>query len=119
MARKKQELLNLLARSGNAGWARGERHDLGCQSIWSGQYEQALLLFKQNAETGGQVNPWGYFMYAAAVWKATGDREKTLALLRETTVRDERDMIQMFLNQPEFADVSEDSEFLNVVQKPT
>jgi RNA polymerase sigma factor (sigma-70 family) len=114
---KKIELLDLLAKSGNAEWARGERHDLGCQNIWSGQYQQALPLFEQNATNGGQVNSWGYFMYAVAVWKVTGDRVWTLSLLREACVRDERDWTETFSQQQEFAEVREDPEFLKALQK--
>jgi hypothetical protein len=117
-AEKMDEMAEMLASAEDTGWARGQRHDLGCKYIWNNQYENALLLFERNDASGGQVNGWGYLMHALAVWKTMGDRARTLDLLREAPARENRDMTETFLSQPGFADVKEDAEFLGAVQVP-
>ncbi|MES2462044.1 MAG: sigma-70 family RNA polymerase sigma factor [Armatimonadota bacterium] len=118
---KTEEMAELVAsaeESGGPEWARGQRHDLGCKYILLGYYDRALPLFELNAARGGQANAWGYLMHGAAVWKVTGDRDRTIYLLRMASAYKNRDMTALFLNQSAFAEVKEDAEFLKAVQNP-
>jgi len=97
------------------GWLRGERHDLACQLVWGDRHALALPLWEANAASGGQVNGWGWLMHAATVWHLTQDRERTLALLRESRAHDDRDMTSLFAERPEFAGVRDDMEFRQAI----
>jgi len=98
-----------------ADWVRAERHDLGCQLVWGERHALALPLWEANAASGGQVNGWGWLMYAATLWQMTQDRERTLALLREARARDDWDMAPLFAERPEFAGVRDDAEFREAI----
>ena len=100
---------------GQAGWVRGERHNLACQLVWGERYDLALPLWEANAASGGQVGGWGWLMYAATFWRLTQDRPRTLALLREARTYDDRDMTSLFTERPEFAGVRDDAEFREAI----
>lgn len=97
------------------GWVRGERHDLACQLALGERHDLALPLWEANAATGGQVNGWGWLMYAATLWQRTQDRDRTLDLLREARARDDRDLTSLFAERPEFVSVREDAEFRQAI----
>ena len=98
-----------------AGWIRSERHNLACQLVNGNRYELALPLWESIAQTGGQVGGWGWLMYAATLWQLTRDRPRTLALLREAHAFDDRDMVPLFAERPEFAGVRDEEEFLEAI----
>ena len=100
---------------GRDGWVRGERHDFACLLVHGDHHGQALPLWEANAETGGQVGGWGWLMYAATLWHLTQDRPRTLALLREACAHDDRDMVSLFAERPEFAGVRDDAEFREAI----
>ena len=103
---------------GRATWVRAARHDLAHHLIKGSRHEQALPLLEANAATGGHLGDgWGWLLHAAALWQQTGDRERTLALLREARAHDDRELAEMFLERPEFADVHADPEFLEAVRR--
>ncbi len=110
-------LLNAAEQQGanSVGWLRGERHDLACQLVWGDWHALALPLWEANAASGGQIGGWGWLMYAATVWHLTQDRERTLALLRESRAHDDRDMTSLFAERPEFAGVRDDMEFRQAI----
>jgi len=110
-------LLNAAEQQGanSVGWLRGERHDLACQLVWGDWHALALPLWEANAASGGQIGGWGWLMYAATVWHLTQDRERTLALLRESRAHDDRDMTSLFAERPEFATVRDDPEFRQAI----
>jgi RNA polymerase sigma factor (sigma-70 family) len=114
------DLLKEQDRRGAGGelWVRGERHDLACQLMRMAQYERALALFEANEANGHQVNSWGWLMHAAATWRVTQGRERTLTLLREAAVRSDGDMVKQFAEQPEFADVKDAPDFLAAASRP-
>ena len=97
------------------GWVRGERHDLACELAGGGRHDLALPLWEANAASGGQIGGWGWLMYAATVWQMTQNRQRTLALLRESRARDDRDMAPLFNDRPEFAGVRDDPEFREAI----
>ncbi len=103
---------------GDAGWVRGERHTLAHQFTVNKQYADALPLWEENARNGGQLNGWAYLLHAGTVWHETGDRERTLSLLRDAAAHDDRDMTTLFQDRPEFHTVREDAAFLDAVKKP-
>jgi RNA polymerase sigma factor (sigma-70 family) len=115
---KVREMAHLLAAHDGAGWIRGERHELGHQFIWLGRHGDALPLFEANLASGGHVNDWGYFMHAAVLWKVTGNRARTLSLLRDASAYGNRDRTEELRRRPEFADLKDDPEFLAAVRKP-
>ncbi|HVK05609.1 MAG TPA: RNA polymerase sigma factor [Armatimonadaceae bacterium] len=118
MKSKAAETGDYLARFGAADWVRGERHNLACQCAAAGDYPAALELFEQNSATGGQVNGWGWLVYAASVWKASGDRARTVALLREAAARDDRDLTRQFESGSEFAGMIDAPEFMAALRRP-
>jgi RNA polymerase sigma factor (sigma-70 family) len=99
-------------------WVRGERHDLAHRLTFGGNYPLALRLFERIEASGGQVNPWGYLMYAAAVWGATGDRPRALALIREAACREEREVIALLRQTPNLGPLADDPEFAAAAKKP-
>jgi RNA polymerase sigma-70 factor (ECF subfamily) len=99
----------------HVGWIRSERHNLACELVNGYQYELALPLWESVAQTGRQIGGWGWLMYAATVWQLTRDRPRTLALLREARADDDRDMVPLFAERPEFASVRDDPEFREAI----
>jgi len=98
-----------------AGWIRSERHNLACQLVNGNRHELALPLWESIVQTSGQIGGWGWLMYAATLWQTTQDRERTLALLREARADDDRDMVPLFVERPEFAGVRDDPEFREAI----
>jgi hypothetical protein len=85
----------------------------------SGRHDLALPLLEANLATGdGSHGDHGYpwLMHAAAVWKVTGDRPRTLALLREARDHDPRDLTNEFRTSA-FEDVRDDPEFLQAISR--
>ncbi len=99
------------------GWIRGQRHDLAHYLVAAGRYGEALPLLEANLASGGQFGGWGWMMHAAAVWQVTRDRQRTLSLLREAVAHDDGDLVEMFTDQAEFADVWQDPDFLKAVTR--
>ena len=64
------------------------------------------------------MNGWGWLVYAASVWKASGDRARTVALLREAAARDDRDLTQHFESGSEFAGMIDAPEFMAALRRP-
>lgn len=116
------EMIALLADAEQKGparkkWVRSERHNLACQLVESRHYESALSMWEANAATGGQIGGWGWLLYAATLWQMTRNREQTLALLREARVNDDRDMLPLFVERPEFKSVQSNSEFQHAISR--
>ena len=99
-----------------AGWVRGARHELAHHLVKGGRHEQALPLLEANAATGGQLGGWGWLIYAATLWQLSHERERTLALLREARAHDDRDLVPLFIERPEFAGVHDDAEFMEAIR---
>ncbi|WP_062104369.1 hypothetical protein [Bacillus niameyensis] len=108
-------------KEGNVLELSSKAHELGTCFMWANRYQDALKLYRFAVEnTGSGVN---HFFYAVCLWAQEKDKEKTLHHLRMA----EHDVTwngglrgrykQMFLNQPEFADVYDDQEFLTVFHK--
>src|SRR5262249_32938481 len=101
--------------AGRARWVRKARHELAHQLARAGRHEEALPLLEANAATGGHFGGWGWLNHAAALWWLTHERERTLLLLREARAHDDRDLVPLFLERPEFAGVHDDTEFMEAV----
>jgi hypothetical protein len=120
---KFQEALSLLDRlekKGSSARALGVfRHNLAHHLNQSGRYDLALpVLDAKLAAEGGSHRDHGYawLMHAAAVWKVTRDRPRTLALLREARDHDPRDLTNEFQTSA-FEDVQDDPEFLQAISR--
>jgi tetratricopeptide (TPR) repeat protein len=113
-------LLDRLERKGSSARALGGfRHNLAHHLNQSGRYDLALpVLDAKLAAGGGSHGDHGYawLMHAAAVWKVTGDRPRTLALLREARDHDPRDLTNEFRTSA-FEDVQDDPEFLQAISR--
>jgi hypothetical protein len=114
-------LLDRLERKGSSARALGGfRHNLAYHLNQSGRYDLALpVLDAKLAAAGGTHGDHGYawLMHAAAVWKVTRDRPRTLALLREARDHDPRDLMNEFRTSA-FSDVQDDPEFLQAISRP-
>jgi tetratricopeptide (TPR) repeat protein len=113
-------LLDRLDRKGSSARALGGfRHNLAHHLNQSGRYDLALpVLDAKLAAGGGSHGDHGYpwLMHAAAVWKVTRDRPRTLALLREARDHDPRDLTNDFRTSA-FEDVQDDPEFLQAISR--
>ena len=98
-------------------WIRGERHNFAHHLYFVGKYEMALPLWEKNESTGGHCGGWGWLLHAATVWQLTQNKPRTLALLKEAAVHDDRDLVPEFLKRPEFAEVYTDSDFLAAIRR--
>jgi hypothetical protein len=123
IATKLQEAMSLLGRlEGDGPPARDLgvfRHTLAHHLNQSGRYDLALpVLDAQLAAAGGSHGDYGYawLMHAAAVWKVTRDRPRTLALLSEARDHDPRDLTDEFRTSA-FEDVRDDPEFLHAISR--
>ena len=119
---KANEMIDLLAAGAKQGenestWLRGERHNLATELHTAGKYDLSLPLWDANAATGGQLNGWGYLVHAATVWQVTRDKKRTLSLLREARAHDDRDMVPLFTECKEFADVINDTNFVSAIRR--
>ena len=103
MTAKFQEALSLLdrlERKGSSARALGGfRHNLAHHLNQSGRSNLALPVLDAKLAAGGGShgdNGYAWLMHAAAVWKVTRDRPRTLALLREARDHDPRDLTNEF-----------------------
>ena len=113
-------LLDRLEKKGSSARALGVfRHNLAHHLNLSGRYDLELpVLDAILAAGGGSHGDHGYpwLMHAAAVWKVTHDRSRTLALLREARDHDPRDLTNDFRTSA-FEDVQDDPEFLQAIAR--
>jgi tetratricopeptide (TPR) repeat protein len=123
IAAKLQEGLSLLDRlerkGSSAGALNGFRHSLAHHLNQSGRYDLALpVLDAKLAAGGGSHGDHGYpwLLHAAAVWRVTRDRPRTLALLREARDHDPRDLIDDFRTSA-FDGVQDDPDFLQAISR--
>jgi tetratricopeptide (TPR) repeat protein len=107
-------LLGRLERDGTSGRdLDGFRHNLAHHLNQSGRYDLALPVLDAGSH-GDHGYVW--LMHAAAVWKVTRDRARTLALLREARDHDPRDLTDEFRTSA-FEDVQDDPEFLHAISR--
>ena len=108
-------------------WLREQRQALALEFMRGNRHDLALPLWEANAASGGQFNGCGWLNYAATIWKVTHDRERTLSPLRQARACEfgeaasenrQEGLIPMFTTCPEFAEVVEDAEFLQVLGRP-
>ena len=122
-AKKIQHALSLLADADNddskgGPWLRSFRHGLALHLIQSNRHELALPLLELIAATGDHFGGgFGWLMHAAAVWRVTRDRSRTLGLLRVARANDGRDLAGEFRTLAGFGDVTEDPEFLQAISR--
>jgi tetratricopeptide (TPR) repeat protein len=113
-------LLDQLERKGSSARALGGfRHNLAHHLNQSGRYDLALPVLDAKLAAGGGSHGdhgYGWLMHAAAVWKVTRDRPRTLALLREARDHDPRDLTNDFRTSA-FEDVQDDPEFLQAISR--
>jgi tetratricopeptide (TPR) repeat protein len=113
-------LLGRLERDGTSGRdLDGFRHNLAHHLNQSGRYDLALPVLDAKLAAGrGSHGDHGYvwLMHAAAVWKVTRDRARTLALLHEARDHDPRDLTDAFRTSA-FEDVQDDPEFLHAISR--
>jgi tetratricopeptide (TPR) repeat protein len=120
---KLQEALSLLDRLEKKGSSAralgGFRHNLAHHLNQSGRYDLALPVLDAKLTAGGGSHGdhgYAWLMHAAAVWKVTRDRPRTLALLREARDHDPRDLTNDFRTSA-FEDVQDDPEFLQAISR--
>ena len=100
-------------------------HNIGCCMVWSKKYNEAKRLL-QFAVDMGNFNEYSHFMLAVSIWVSEKDREKTLHYLKiaedsyaASSYNYMDSYYASFLKTPEFSDVIDDPEFLQVFgQKP-
>jgi hypothetical protein len=112
-------LLGELERNALSGydWVRGFRHNLAHHLIGLGRHELALPVLDPVLATGHHLHGYTRLMHAAAVWTVTGDRQRTLGLLRDARDGDVRDLAGDFQTTPGFGDVRDDPEFLQAISR--
>lgn len=98
-------------------WLRTFQHNAACSLAGTNSYDLAIALFER-VVAGGRGIGYAYMRYASAVWAETRDRFKTLTLLKEAAARDNRDILPLMNDLPEFADVRGDPEFVAAARKP-
>ena len=96
-------------------------HNIGCCLVWAKKYDAAKRLL-QLAIDLGNYNDYNHFMLAVSVWASEKNREKTLHHLKiaqseyvVTSYNYLDSYYSSFLETPEFSDVKDDPEFLNVL----
>ncbi len=96
-------------------------HNIGCCLVWAKRYNEGRRLL-QLAIDLGNYNDYNHFMLAVSIWASERDREKTLHHLK--VAQDEYVVTSYnyldgyyssFLETPEFSDVKDDPEFLEVL----
>lgn len=97
------------------GWLQTFAHNAACSLASAKAYELAIPLFEK-VIAGGRGTGYAYLRLASAVW-ADGNRPRTLALLREAGAREDRDLIPLLRNLPEFAGVLDDPDFVAAAAK--
>ena len=98
-------------------------HNVGCCMVWSKKYNEAKR-WLQVAVDMGNFNEYSHFMLAISIWASEKNREKTLHYLKmtedfyKTSSYNYLDSYYTsFLETPEFSEVKEDPEFLQVFGK--
>ena len=98
----------------------GAAHNFGFCLAWSKKYNEAKRLL-QVAVDMGNYNEHSCFMLAESIWASEKDREKTLHYLKiaqdkyvVNTLNYPDSYYPTFLETPEFSDVWDDPEFLEV-----
>ena len=98
-------------------------HNVGCCMVWSKKYNEAKR-WLQVAVDMGNFNEYSHFMLAISIWTSEKNREKTLHYLKiaedsyMTSSYNYMDSYySSFLETPEFSDVKDDPEFLQVFGK--
>ena len=97
----------------NLAWAA---HDFGCCLLWSEKYNEAKRFLQIAIDA--RDDPDTHFFLAVSAWAAEKNREETLHHLKvaQDFVLSNRDRnYEVFLETPEFADVKDDREFLEVL----
>jgi tetratricopeptide (TPR) repeat protein len=96
-------------------------HDIGTCLMWEERYQKALSLFEYAIENQGSGIT--HFFYAICTWALQKNRKKTLHHLQMAELKVKRNgglrsrYIHMFLEQPEFADIHDDKEFLSIFKR--
>lgn len=95
-------------------------HNVGCCMVWSKKYNEAKR-WLQVAVDMGNFNEYSHFMLAISIWASEKNRENTLHYLKmaedfyKTSSYNYLDSYYTsFLETPEFSDVKDDPEFLQV-----
>ena len=98
----------------------GVAHNIGCCLVWSKKYNEAKRLL-QVAVDIGNYGKHSCFMLAVSIWASEKNSEKTLNYLKiaqdnhvVNPLNYEDSLYPTFLEVPEFSDVKEDPEFLQV-----
>ena len=95
-------------------------HDVGCCLLWLKKYNEAKR-FLQVAIDLDDNNHYSHFQLAVSTWASEKDREKTLHHLKiaqdyyVVTPYNQDTYYPTFLETPEFSDVKDDPEFLEVL----
>lgn len=92
-------------------------HDVGCCLLWSKKYDEAKHFLQVAVDLNG-YDACGPFFLAVSIWASEKDREKTLHHLKvaQDFVLSNRDRnYEAFLETPEFSDVKDDKEFLQIL----
>src|SRR5690625_5154948 len=98
-------------------------HEIGTCLTWEKRYENAMALFEYAIEYQGVGVT--HFLYAICIWASQKNRKKTIHHLQMAELKIKGNdglrarYIHMFLEQPEFEDIREDSEFLSIFLHPT
>jgi hypothetical protein len=122
VAAKLQQAVSLLeelekSASPGYGWVRGFRHNLSHHLIAEGRHDLVLAVLNPLLASGDHLGSYTRLMHAAAVWKVTRDRPRTLALLRDARNSEVRDLTGDFRGTQGFGDVADDPEFLQAISR--
>jgi hypothetical protein len=99
-------------------WLRTFQHNAACSLAGARAYDLALPLFEK-VVANGRGSGYAYLRMASVVWAETHDWARTLALLREAAAREDRDMLPLMHDLPEFADVLDDAEVITAARPPS
>ena len=96
-------------------------HNFGCCLVWSKKYNEAKRALQVTVDLNN-YNEYSYFMLAVSIWVSEKNREKTLHYLKVAqdcyvvSPNNYQDSYYpTFLKTPEFSDVKDDPEFLQVL----
>ncbi len=95
-------------------------HDFGCCLLWLKKYDEAKRLLQITIDLENN-NHYGHFQLAVSIWASEKDRGKTLHHLKVAqnyyvvNWYNQDTYYPTFLETPEFSDVKDDPEFLEVL----